>query len=102
MQNKPDFAYDPKWETVQFKAPEKKIITFHDVEVFQKGKTHAAYLNFLAKLQEVSSIFISVNTVHTNQLHWKDWQISYILTILLETAWIFGINSTYPTANEIW
>lgn len=53
MQNKPDFAYDPKWETVQFKAPEKKIITFHDVEVFQKGKTHAAYLNFLAKLQEV-------------------------------------------------
>jgi hypothetical protein len=26
-----NFAYDPRWETVDFKAPQKKIITFHDV-----------------------------------------------------------------------
>lgn len=81
MQSKPDFAYDPKWESVEFKAPEKKIITFHDVEIFQKGKTHAAYLNFLAKLQEVSSIYISVNTMHTNKFYWQNRQIYYFLTL---------------------
>lgn len=81
MQSKPDFAYDPKWESVEFKAPEKKIITFHDVEIFQKGKTHAAYLNFLAKLQEVSSIYISVNTMHTNKFYWQNRQIYHILTL---------------------
>lgn len=38
---------------MDFKAPEKKIISFQDVEVFQKTKIHQEYLEFLGKLQEV-------------------------------------------------
>lgn len=48
------FPYDPKWETVEYKEPEKKIITFADVEHFQKSNTHADYLQFLGELQEVN------------------------------------------------
>ena len=46
-----EFAYDPKWEGVEFREPEKKIVTFGDVETFQKSTTHAEYLQFLAQLQ---------------------------------------------------
>lgn len=35
-----DFPYDPKWEKVLFEPPAKKIITFQDVEVFQKTRIH--------------------------------------------------------------
>lgn len=31
MEDKTVFPYDPKWESVEFKAPEKKIIGFGDV-----------------------------------------------------------------------
>lgn len=59
MEDKPAFPYDPKWESVEFKAPEKKIVAFNDVEVFQKGKTHAEYLRFLGMLQEVIPTLLS-------------------------------------------
>jgi hypothetical protein len=47
------FEYDPKWESVKFEVPTKKIIAFEDVQIFQKRKVHDDYLDFLAKLQEV-------------------------------------------------
>lgn len=31
MEDKPAFPYDPKWESVEFKVPEKKIVAFNDV-----------------------------------------------------------------------
>ena len=47
------------------KEPEKKIITFADVEHFQKSNTHADYLQFLGELQEVNIWFYQGYYVQT-------------------------------------
>ena len=47
------FPYDPKWETVTFEAPTKKIINFNDVTEYQQRPVHDEYLDFLTDLQKV-------------------------------------------------
>ncbi len=44
-------SYDPKWETVEFKAPTKPIVLFNDVATFQAKAVHNDYLEFLRQLQ---------------------------------------------------